>query len=97
MTKFLANGIISLLDENLTYNLAESTAANLQLGDIFSPQLQDTLKSLHLGYGSSRGNEELRREIAKRLEVSPDSVLITNGAAASLFSARLCFVSRAMK
>ena len=85
MTKFLANGIISLLDENLTYNLAESTTANLQLGDIFSPQLQDTLKYLHLGYGSSRGNEELRREIAKRLEVSPDSVLITNGAAASLF------------
>lgn len=85
MPKFPENGIISLLDENLTYNLAESTAANLQLGDILSPQLQDTLKYLHLGYGSSRGNEELRREIAKRLEVSPDSVLITNGAAASLF------------
>jgi aspartate/methionine/tyrosine aminotransferase len=85
MTKFLANGIISLLDENLTYNLAESTAENLQLGDIFSPQLQDTLKYLHLGYGSSRGNQELRCEIASRLEVSPDSVLITNGAAASLF------------
>ncbi len=66
MTKFRANGIISLLDENLIYNLAESTTANLKLGDIFSPQLQDTLKYLHLGYGSSRGNEELRREIAKR-------------------------------
>jgi len=85
MAKFPANGIISLLDENLTYNLAESTAANLQLGDIFNPQLQDTLKYLHLGYGSSRGNEKLRREIAKFLKVSPDSILITNGAAASLF------------
>src|SRR2546429_73613 len=85
MPKFPENGIISLLDENLTYNLAESTAANLLLGDIFSSQLQDTLKHLQLGYGSSRGNEELRREIAKRLEVSPDFVLITNGATASLF------------
>lgn len=83
--KFPPNGILSLLDENLTYNLAESTAQDLRLGDLLDGGTVEELMGLRLGYGSSKGHAALREVIARALSVGPDSVLITNGAAAGLF------------
>jgi len=85
MTKFPHNDIISLLDENLRFNLAESTAQDLAVGDILTDEVVERLKQLRLGYGSSQGNSELRRELAKHLELSPENVLLTNGAVAAIF------------
>jgi aspartate/methionine/tyrosine aminotransferase len=85
MTKFLPNEIISLLDVNLKFNLAESTASNLRLGQIADDTFLSVLKNLELGYGTSRGYEPLRKEIASRLSISADTVMTTNGSSGSLF------------
>ena len=85
MIKFPHNEIISLLDENLRFNLAESTAQDLTVGDILTDEVLERLRHLRLGYGSSQGNSELRRELAKHLELLPEDVLLTNGAVAAIF------------
>jgi len=59
MTKFPPNEIISLLDVNLKFNLAESTATNLTFGQIADDGFLSELKNLELGYGTSRGYEPL--------------------------------------
>jgi DNA-binding transcriptional MocR family regulator len=76
---------LSLLDENLTYNLAESTAQDLQLGELLDHETVNELLGLRLGYGSSRGHAELRKVIAKNLSFDLEAILITSGAAAGLF------------
>ena len=85
MTKFPPNEIISLLDVNLKFNLAESTATNLTFGQIADDVFLSELKKLELGYGTSRGYEPLRNEIANRLSIPADTVMTTNGAAGSIF------------
>jgi aspartate/methionine/tyrosine aminotransferase len=85
LKKFLPNEIISLLDVHLKFNLAESTASNLTLGQIADDDFLSELKNLELGYGTSRGYEPLRKEIASRLSISANTVIITIGAASSLF------------
>jgi aspartate/methionine/tyrosine aminotransferase len=85
--KFPPSGILSLLDENLTYNLAESTAQNLQLGELLDHETVNELLGLRLGYGSSRGHAELRKVIAQNLSFDPEAILITSGAGAGLFLA----------
>jgi aspartate/methionine/tyrosine aminotransferase len=85
MTKFPPNDLISLLDVNLKFNLAESTPSNLVLGQIVDDAFLSELKNLELGYGTSRGYEPLRKEIASRLSISADTILTTNGASGSLF------------
>ena len=83
--KVSPNEIISLLDVNLKFNLAESTATNLTFGKIADEVFLSELKKLELGYGTSRGYEPLRNEIASRTATSADKVMITNGAAGSIF------------
>jgi aspartate/methionine/tyrosine aminotransferase len=85
MAKFPPNEIISLLDVNLKFNLAESTATNLTFGEIADDVFLSAFKKLELGYGTSRGYEPLRNEIASRTATSADNVMITNGAAGSVF------------
>jgi aspartate/methionine/tyrosine aminotransferase len=85
MTKFPPNDLISLLDVNLKFNLAESTPSNLVLGQIVDDTFLSELRNLELGYGTSLGYETLRQEIACRLSVSADTILTTNGASGSLF------------
>ncbi len=83
--KFPPNEIISLLDVNLKFNLAESTATNLTFGQITDDAFLSELKKLELGYGTSRGYEPLRNEIANRLSIPANTVMTTNGASASIF------------
>lgn len=85
MEKFPYNEIITLLDENLAYNLAESTAQDLQVGDLITPEFFDRFNNLRLGYGASQGSDELRTLIAESLQISAQNILITNGAAAAIF------------
>ena len=85
MTKFPPNEIISLLDVNLKFNLAESTATNLTFGQIADEAFLSELNKLELGYGTSRGYEPLRNEIANRLSIPASTVMTTNGASSSIF------------
>lgn len=85
MTKFPPNEIISLLDVNLKFNLAESTATNLTFGQIADEAFLSELNKLELGYGTSRGYEPLRNEIANRLSIPANTVMTTNGASSSIF------------
>jgi aspartate/methionine/tyrosine aminotransferase len=85
MTKFPPNEIISLLDVNLKFNLAESTATNLTFGQIADDGFLSELNKLELGYGTSRGYEPLRNEIANRLSIPANTVMTTNGASSSIF------------
>ena len=59
--RFPRNEIISLLDINRKYNLAESTAQDLTFGEIIE-LAGDTaaLGTLKMGYGSSAGLARLR-------------------------------------
>lgn len=83
--RFPKNEIISLLDIHRRHNLGESTSRDLTLRELIDRSDFERLLDLRLGYGSSRGRPELRKLIADRLGVDPKSVLVTQGAALSLF------------
>jgi len=85
MNKFIYNDIITLLDLNLTYNLAESTSQDLKLQDVLSDSFFSELAKIPLGYGTSKGDSTLRDLIGRKLDVSPENVLITNGASGAIF------------
>ena len=84
--RFPRNEIISLLDVDRRYNLAESTAQDLTFAEILAmaggAQALDDLK---LGYGSSAGLPRLRAAIAALAGVGPEDVLTTQGTALGLF------------
>lgn len=83
--RFPKNEIISLLDVHRRHNLAESTSSDLILHELVDQSDLESLLALRLGYGTSKGNLTLRKLIADRVGVNPDNVLITQGAALSLF------------
>lgn len=88
--RFPPNDIISLLDVNLTYNLAESTAQDLLLRDLLDEETLSKLSDLKLSYGTSLGQPDLRALLAAKMGVDAEEVLITNGATAAIF---LCILS----
>jgi aspartate/methionine/tyrosine aminotransferase len=84
--RFPQNEIISLLDVNRRYNLAESTAQDLTFGEILNlAGGTAALGELKMGYGSSAGLPHLRAEIAALTGVQPEEVVITQGTALGLF------------
>ena len=60
--RFPYNEIISLLDVNRPFNLAESTSQDLTVGDVLDLAGLETLRGVKLGYGRSAGSAELREE-----------------------------------
>ena len=59
--RFARNDIISLLDINRRFNLAESTAQDLTFGEILDlAGGAAALRDLRMGYGSSSGLPRLR-------------------------------------
>jgi len=92
--KFPTNDIIDLLDDRLELNLAESTNKDLILEEIWDESFHQGLRKLTLEYGTSRGNEELRDLISKKLEVEKQHIVITNGAAFANFLAMLCLCDK---
>lgn len=83
--RFPYNEIISLLDVNRPFNLAESTSQDLIVGDVLDLAGLETLRGLKLGYGRSAGSAELREEIAKACKVPAEQVITTQGTALGLF------------
>lgn len=83
--RFPCNGIISLLDVNRPFNLAESTSQDLTVGDVLDMAGLETLRDLKLGYGRSAGSGELREEIAKVCQVPAEHIVTTQGTALGLF------------
>ena len=84
--RFPHNEIISLLDVNRRYNLAESTAQDLTLDEIMNfAGGWEAVAGLRLGYGSSTGLPRLRAAIAALTGVRPEEVLTTQGTALGLF------------
>jgi aspartate/methionine/tyrosine aminotransferase len=91
MRRFPASPITALVDETPQYDLGESYCRELTLGDLLSADEIAGLSEVPLGYGSSAGAPELRQLIADRHEVTRDEVLLTTGAASSLFLLGLLF------
>jgi len=83
--RFPYNEIISLLDVNRPFNLAESTSQNLTVGELLDLAGLDRIRGLELGYGTSAGSMALREEIARVCKVSPEQVITTQGTALGLF------------
>jgi aspartate/methionine/tyrosine aminotransferase len=84
--RFPRNEIISLLDVNRRYNLAESTAQDLTFGEIVNlAGGASALDELKMGYGSSAGLPRLRTGIAALTGVQPNQVITTQGTALGLF------------
>lgn len=83
--RFPYNDIISLLDVNRPFNLAESTSQDLTVGDVLDLAGLDAVRSLKLGYSSSAGSAELREAIAQVCGVPAEHVITTQGTALALF------------
>ena len=84
--RFPRNEIISLLDVNRRYNLAESTAQDLTFRELLElAGGAAALDDLPLGYGSSAGLPRLRAAVAAQAGVRPDEVVTMQGAALGLF------------
>lgn len=91
MRRFPASPITALVDETPQYDLGESYCRELTLGDLLSADELAHLSQVPLGYGSSAGAPGLRQLIADRCGVTRDEVLLTTGAASSLFLLGLLF------
>jgi aspartate/methionine/tyrosine aminotransferase len=83
--RFPYNGIISLLDVNRPFNLAESTSQDLTVGELLDLAGLDRIRGIKLGYGTSAGSIALREEVAQVCKVSPEQVITTQGTALGLF------------
>ena len=83
--RFPYNEIISLLDVNRRFNLAESTSQDLTVGELLDmPGLED-IRDLKLGYGKSAGTVALREAIADACNVPVEQIITTQGTALGLF------------
>jgi hypothetical protein len=83
--RFPYNEIISLLDVNRPFNLAESTSQDLTVGDLLDLVGLEKIRDLKLGYGKSAGSVALREAIADACNVPADWIITTQGTALGLF------------
>lgn len=84
MRDFPASPITALIDEKPKYNLGESVAPDLTVGELLGPAGVSGLAGVKLGYGTSAGAAGLRALVAGRHGIADSQVLITTGAAAAL-------------
>ncbi len=82
---FPRNLAAAKFDANHPYNLAESTAEDLTLGEFVRLVGAEALEQLSLGYGPAAGRPDLREAIGRICDVPPESVLTTHGVAFGLF------------
>lgn len=85
MRQFPASPITTLVDGSPRYNLGESYGPHLTVADLLGPGELTGLAGMSLGYASSAGDAGLRAQVAGRVGIGADQVLITSGAAAALF------------
>ncbi len=82
MTTFAVSPMAELIDEPVRYDLGESTCPPMRLADLVESA---TLNDLELGYGTSRGDADLRALIAADTGVAAGQVLVTVGAVEAMF------------
>ncbi|GAA5155328.1 pyridoxal phosphate-dependent aminotransferase [Pseudonocardia eucalypti] len=80
--RFPTSAMSGLVDRPVRYDLAESTCPPLRLGELGD---LTELAGLPLGYGTSRGDSELRELIAAEAGADPGQVLVTVGAIEAMF------------
>jgi aspartate/methionine/tyrosine aminotransferase len=85
MTAFAPSAMTALIDIPVRYDLAESTCPPLNLGDLADAAALAGLADIALGYGTSRGDAELRALIAADAGVDAEQVLVTVGAIEAMF------------
>jgi len=78
----MASPMSALIDSPVRYDLAESTSPPLDLGDIVDAGV---LAKLPLGYGTSRGDADLRELVAADTGIRAEQVLVTVGAVEAMF------------
>lgn len=84
--RFPYNEIISLLDVNRPFNLAESTSQDLTFGELLDlAGGLENIRDLKLGYGTSAGAIALRTAIADACKVPAEQIITTQGTALGLF------------
>ncbi|MEW6342024.1 MAG: pyridoxal phosphate-dependent aminotransferase [Pseudomonadota bacterium] len=83
--RFPYNEIISLLDVNRPFNLAESTSQDLTVGEVLDLAGLESIRALKLGYSKSAGVGVLRDAIAKVCKIPAEQVITTQGTALGLF------------
>ncbi|MFL9874390.1 pyridoxal phosphate-dependent aminotransferase [Paraburkholderia megapolitana] len=83
--RFPYNEIISLLDVNRPFNLAESTSQDLTVGELMDLAGLERIRDLKLGYGTSAGGIALRMAIADACKVPAEQIVTTQGTALGLF------------
>ena len=84
--RFPYNEIISLLDVNRPFNLAESTSQDLTFGELLDlAGGLESVRDLKLGYGASTGAAALREAIADACKVPAEQIITTQGTALGLF------------
>ncbi|HTD05823.1 pyridoxal phosphate-dependent aminotransferase [Undibacterium sp.] len=83
--RFPYNEIISLLDVNRPFNLAESTSQDLTVGELLDLPGLENIRDLKLGYGKSAGAVTLREAIADACKVPVEQIITTQGTALGLF------------
>lgn len=83
--RFPYNEIISLLDVNRPFNLAESTSQDLTVGELLDLASLENIRSLKLGYGTSVGAMALREQIAHACKIPSEHIIVTQGTALGLF------------
>jgi len=83
--RFPHNDIISLLEVNRPFNLAESTSQDLTFGELLDLVGPSTVRGLRLGYGAAQGLPALREAVAEMCGILPSQVLTTTGAALGLY------------
>ena len=89
---FLLERNQSLYENMVDYNLGDSGAHPLSLKDILSEEEINHLLALPLGYGNTRGSNELRQAIAIKYGCAPDELLVTNGTAEANFLAAFALI-----
>nr|MBX2880158.1 pyridoxal phosphate-dependent aminotransferase [Granulosicoccus sp.] len=84
--RFVKSEMLSLTNETVRYDLAESVCSDLTLSDVLGEADYKNLAATPLGYSSAAGNSQLRELIAQRHnDVSADDVVITVGGMHALF------------
>ncbi len=83
--RFPYNEIISLLDVNRPFNLAESTSQDLTVGELLDLPGLENIRDVKLGYGKSAGTGALLEAIADACKVPVEQIITTQGTALGLF------------
>lgn len=91
MRQFPASPITAVIDDRPRYNLGESCGRDLSVAEILTAGELADFGRVTAGYGTSKGDADLRAQIAARHGVRAGQVLITAGAASALFLMGLLF------